>query len=982
MISSFPPRTPEQEQQALHVPAGFEVQLVAAEPEIQKPMNLAFDDRGRLWVTGTIGYPFPAEEGHAPADTVRILEDLGPDGLARKVTTFAKGLNIPIGVLPLPGGRSGIVYSIPNLERFDDDDGDGRADRRERLFGAFGAKDTHGMVNSLTWGFDGWVYACHGYLNESTIAGTDGASLTLKSGNVLRFRPDGSHAESFTHGQVNPFGLSFDPRGNLYSSDCRTRPLSLLLRGASYRDLLGEGHDDLGVGPEMMSHDHGSTAIDGATWYDADEFPAPYRDTLFIGNVVTNRINHDRVEWRGSSPRAIEQPDFLWSEDNWFRPVDIELGPDGALYVADFYNRIIAHEEVPLSHPGRDRQRGRIWRIIYHGPDSKAPAAPTRDFASADVDTLVAALGDPNLCVRTMASNQLAIRTDRLIDEPLAGLVTAAVDGRSAAHALWVLHRRGHLDDAMLAGAAKASSSVLRIHAMRILAERPRWNRSLTEVVRNSAGDPDALVRRCAAEALGRRKNFADCRALLDLRQSAAADDTHLIHVVRMALRDQLRSPLMWPLLSSLRLDERDQAVLAEVALGLRYPESAGYLFGYMTEYADIPANLPDYLHHVARYGTGPTQAELLAYIRKRSRDDVRLRAGLLRALLYGILQRGATVDDKVREASLELTRCLLDSRRVDEAMLGIDLARSFGLGEVRGWLETMSRSAHYSEQVRAAAMSALFAMNPGQSKVTLAAVLGDLQAPMSLREHAAGLLWSNEYIRPTDDLVKVLPTAPGRLQSSIALLLASRSVGAVALLRAVEDGQASVRLLQDPRIQKRLARHDGTEILQKLKALCNDPANPGHAPVDLSRERLRAFGSAHRVPGQGAHVFERHCAACHRLAGSGGRLGPQLDGIGSRGAERLIEDILDPSRNVPRAFRVIDFALKDGRRLTGLLLRDVGNVLLVANSQGREVLIPKASVEERSASPSSLMPGNFADRIPEADFYNLLAFLLLQRGH
>ena len=198
----------------------------------------------------------------------------------------------------------------------------------------------------------------------------------MNSGNTYRMRPDGSHAEYFTHGQVNPFGLAFDPLGNLYSCDCHSRPVYQLLRGAWYPSF-GKPDDGLGFGPEMVTHDHGSTGIAGISYYAADQFPEAYRGTVFIGNVVTNRINHDRIEWHGSTPKGIEQPDFVWSEDNWFRPVDIELGPDGALYVADFYNRIIGHYEVPLTHPGRDRDRGRIWRIVYRGTDGKQPPAPS-----------------------------------------------------------------------------------------------------------------------------------------------------------------------------------------------------------------------------------------------------------------------------------------------------------------------------------------------------------------------------------------------------------------------------------------------------------------------------------------------------------------------------------------------------------------------------------------------------------------------------
>ncbi len=291
-----------------------------------------------------------------------------------------------------------------------DDDGDGRADSREVLYGVYGSRDTHGMTNAFSWGFDGWIYACHGYTNDSTVQGSDHHPIKMNSGNTYRMKADGSHAEYFTHGQVNPFGLAFDPLGNLYSSDCHSRPVYQLLRGAWYPSF-GKPDDGLGFGPEMVTHDHGSTGIAGISYYAADQFPVAYHGTVLIGNVVTNRINHDRIEWHGSSPKGIAQPDFVWSEDNWFRPVDIELGPDGALYVADFYNRIIGHYEVPLTHPGRDRERGRIWRIVYRGTDGRPAPAPSQvDRTETSVDSLVAELGHPNLAVRIAAANQLVER--------------------------------------------------------------------------------------------------------------------------------------------------------------------------------------------------------------------------------------------------------------------------------------------------------------------------------------------------------------------------------------------------------------------------------------------------------------------------------------------------------------------------------------------------------------------------------------------
>ena len=175
----------------------------------------------------------------------------------------------------------------------------------------------------------------------------------MNSGNTFRWRLDGSHLEYFTHGQVNPFGLTFDPLGNLYSADCHSMPVYMLLRGAYYPSF-GKAHDGLGFGPTMISHSHGSTGIGGIAYSAAEQFPSEYRDTVLIGNPVTGRVNHDRLETHGSTRIAIEQPDFVTCDDPWFRPVNLQVGPDGALYIADFYNRIIGHYEVPLDHPGRD----------------------------------------------------------------------------------------------------------------------------------------------------------------------------------------------------------------------------------------------------------------------------------------------------------------------------------------------------------------------------------------------------------------------------------------------------------------------------------------------------------------------------------------------------------------------------------------------------------------------------------------------------
>ncbi|NJM55995.1 MAG: hypothetical protein HC841_08970 [Verrucomicrobiae bacterium] len=363
--------SPEEERVRLKVPDGFTVQLFAAEPQINKPINLAFDVRGRLWVSSTVEYPFAAPTNRwldaagsrvrDSRDAIKIIEDTDGDGRADKVTDFADQLNIPIGVLPY--GNGCIAWSVPNIWHFEDTDGDGQCDRRTVLFGPLGwEKDVHGNIASLRLAPDGWVYATHGFNNTSRIEvqphrlngrapGDPGTVIEINSGNTFRFRPDGSAVELWAGGQVNPFGMCLDSFGQIYTADCHSDPITQLLRGARYPSF-GKPHDGLGFGPVMCPHRHGSTGLCGLIYVDRGVWGADWDETMLLGNVVTSRINRDRVTFTGGTARANEQSDFLVSEDPWFRPVDLQIGPDGALYVADFYNKIIGHYEVPLDHPG------------------------------------------------------------------------------------------------------------------------------------------------------------------------------------------------------------------------------------------------------------------------------------------------------------------------------------------------------------------------------------------------------------------------------------------------------------------------------------------------------------------------------------------------------------------------------------------------------------------------------------------------------
>src|SRR5260221_4637415 len=505
-------------------------------------MNVAFDEKGRLWITQPREYPFPVPLDKKGRDKVMVLDKLDAQGRAQQITAFAEGLNFPIGLLPYKDGA--LVFSIPYVRYLQDTDGDGHADQEKPVLGRFGfEKDTHGLTSSFRRGFDGWIYADHGYNNDTTLTASDGSSIKMNSGNCYRFKPDGSHVEQFSWGQVNPFGLMFDPMGDLWSADCHSSPVYVLLRGGYYPSF-GKPHDGLGFGPHICSHSHGSTAIAGMVYYAAENFPAVYHGNTFIGNVMTCRINRDSFAVHGSTRIAREEPDFLSSQDPWFRPVDLQLGPDGALYVADFYNRIIGHYEVRLDHPGRDRERGRIWRIVYRGDaGGTGGVAEPRLALAPGMDGLIAELGNANITRRMLAMNALDDKISQPVIEPLRKLVQTAANPFQKAHGLWVLHRLGSLDEKTLACAAVDADRLVRVHAMRVLSEIDSWSAGQRSLALGGLKDSDEFVERAAADALGRHPDLENVRPLLALRHQATSDDTELVYKVRQALRDQLRVP-------------------------------------------------------------------------------------------------------------------------------------------------------------------------------------------------------------------------------------------------------------------------------------------------------------------------------------------------------------------------------------------------------------------------------------------------------
>src|SRR5882672_9027982 len=1164
---------PEDEQKSFHLPPGFEIQLVATEPDINKPLNLAFDAKGRLWVTTSTEYPYAAPTNKPGRDRLMIFEDFGPDGRARKVTEFARGLNIPIGIYPYfsknVDGRStwkAGVWSIPNIWLFEDTDGDGKADKREVLYASFDyTRDTHGNQASFRRGFDGWLYCTHGYNNDSHVKGRDGHQVDLNSGNTYRIRLDGSRIEHHTHGQVNPFGLVFDPFGNLFSSDCHSEPIYQLLAGAYYPSF-GKPHDGLGFAPKMMEKPRGSTALDAISIYTDDLWPAEFHGNIFIGDVMTSRIYRDRVTEEGSTHIARPMPDFVSTDDPWFRPVDTCLGPDGALYIADFYNRIIGHYEVPLAHPGRDRTSGRIWRVVYKDKPLRPVALPD------DLTGLVKELASPSLPRRMLAMNSIADRFGKDALKEVEAAATGPANPQQQVHALWLLHRLEASKPDALVGTSRSEDRLVRVHAQRIAGDIFRQDSlghpgsdvetdndhiaSSMQITHEGLKDRDALVRRCAAEAGAYHQvqggdYFA--RLLLDLIPRVPTNDTHLLYIARKSLRDQLRITGVFDKILTEKLSNQDVVTLADVSLGVTNAAAATFLLRQLPELSKAKNPSPsvaDVLKHAARYAPESELGQLASFANARipaaygleQYQEIERQFSLFKSVDEGLQQRGRERPEAIRAWGTNLVwkffgaldgyhswnalpyepnptdvpwdvetrtgtdgkkRLLTSSLPHGEDLTGVlrspefplpaklsfwlcghdgfpdkpagnqnlirlrlqdsgqilatvpaprnDVARritwefpehtgkrafveavdgdegrayawiafgdfepqlsqlrpsEFSPRKMRDWFTAATEAAVRLQMKESAPVFARFvspqrnmrladsdteafaslarawvALEPAKALPVLSSALTTNYGPVAYREAVSGVLAGQNTPAAQAAVLVAAKSLPLKTQEKIAITLAAAKFSAETLLTGLESGTISPRVLYRNSVSTRLKNSKPTDWEARLKKLTAKLPPPDDARNKLIADRRTGYSTAPGQPGAGKLIFAKNCAACHKIGNEGAVIGPQLDGIGQRGLERLCEDILDPNRNVDGAFRSTMFTLKDGDIVSGLFRREEGETIVLAESTGKEITVAKKNIAERRESEVSLMPENFGEILSAEDFNHLMAYLLSNRA-
>jgi len=527
-------RTAEEQRKLFHLPEGFEIELFAQEsPGIGKFILLIFDQQGRAWSSTALEYPVDANENPAAAEALYkskardkvVVFDRPFAGGVQQPRIFAEGLAIPEGVLPYKDGA--IVQHGHDIVFLRDTDGDGQVDKREVLLTGFGIQDSHLFPHQFTRAPGGWFWLAQGAFNSGKVTTTKGETTDFPSTRMARFRPDGSFFEPTSTGPCNIWGLVLTGQGETFIQEANDYgyPVMPFHEYAWYpgcADRLAKSYQPP-FPVQAPQFKMGGTGLSGLALSDHGIWPQGYADVMYVANPITSKVNALKMSRDGAGYSLEKLADLVTCDDPFFRPIAMTMGPDGCLYVIDWYNKIISHNEVARNHPDRDKQSGRIWRIKPKG--YVAPAIPNyTKLSSADLIARLggAIVGDAHLAWQTLADRAPEAASTAALRQ------LAQDDAAPAARriqALWVLGWQQQHPIDLVAGLLKSSNRNVRREAVSVLRYAGSLDAAQIALLAGLRADVDAEVRQAAIKTLGEATaSAAALPALLTYGQPSLAE--------------------------------------------------------------------------------------------------------------------------------------------------------------------------------------------------------------------------------------------------------------------------------------------------------------------------------------------------------------------------------------------------------------------------------------------------------------------------
>jgi putative heme-binding domain-containing protein len=931
------------------VPEGFAVEVVASEPDIVNPVAMTFDERGRIWVTESLEYP--RRQPGPGKDRIQVLEDTDGDGRADRFTVFAEGLNIPSGIAVGAGGVW--VANAPDILFMQDTDGDGRADKQELVITGFGRDDTHELPNSLTWGPDGWLYGLNGVFNRSHIE-YRGKTYDFTCA-LFRIHPRTREFELFAEGTSNPWGVAFDRNGSAFVSACVIDHLWHLTESGYYHRQGGPYPPFTWKLDSIVKHRHQQAAYCGIHYFDSDAYPEPYREKLYMGNIHGNGINSDTLRRDGSTYFATENDDFLSANDAWFMPVVQKTGPDGCLYILDWYDRYHCYQDANRDPKGIDRLKGRLYRVRY----KDTPRAEPFDLAKESDDKLIERLHSSNIFYRDLAQRVLRERRNATTLPRLERVVLDDGEPRKARmHALWTLIGAGSLDVEFHTKLLRHADASFRAWGVRAAGNQRKVDPRVRELVVSLAGDPAPEVVLQVAIA-ARKLEGVDAMKLLYETLCQAGDD-------------KLIPPIVWQNLHPLLENDSGRFLALIKQTGLSQRPNVASLMPRVVE------------RLLSRSDPDPRPvAELVEFLVDEGGNPALAGASL--ALLAGKIQSheiaGARLE-KLRAALGPLVSKLLDSSNagtlaIDAALLACTWKDERAASIVR----KVFISPAEPDARRLQAVGALVAAGEPAMLDEVAAVLADGRSnTIEFRRRMLDALGRAEAPPIAAVVLKAYPKMEADLKPQAVELLTGRTAWSEQLLRAIGEKRVPAEALNLNQVRKLLATKDANlaRRVQTTWGTLRTDRNPRREQVIAEMRGLlgRTPGDAQR----GHEVFKKVCGQCHKIYGEGQDVGPDITVNGRSSFEQLLSNVFDPSLVIGAAYQARTVVTTDGRVLTGLVVEDGPQRVVLKAQGGKLETIARGDVEEMETSQLSLMPENLEQQLKPEEIADLFAFITLDK--
>jgi putative membrane-bound dehydrogenase-like protein len=956
---------------------GLAVKVFAAEPDVRQPIFVKCDDRGRLWTIQYLQYPNPAglkrvkvdrwsrtvydcvpeppPKGPKGADRITICEDTDGDGRADKFKDFVTGLNLCTGV---EFGHGGVfVLQAPYLLFYPDRDGDDVPDANpDVLLSGFGMEDAQSLANHLTWGPDGWLYGLNGSTTTCRIRG-----IEFQQG-VWRYHPVTKVFELFCEGGGNVYGLTFDDHGNLfYSSN-----LGLFWhahQGAYYLKNVGKHgplHNPFAYGWLMhVAHDAptgGPTT--GGTVYRGDTFPKRFHGRFLAGDFLRHTASSWELKPSGATVTAHFRELLLDSRDKWFGATDLCLGPDGSVYVSDFYDKRTAHPDPDADW---DRSNGRIYKM--EAPGTK-PVGKF-DLRKLSSRELVELLKHPNGWYADRARVLLAERRDKTIWPELRALARQT-EARLALRGLWALYVSGGFDDEFAAELLKHPAESVRAWTIRLLGDARKVS--------------PALAGQCAE--LAERDASLVVRAQLACTARRLPSEPALPIIERLLLRDTDDPVIGWLLWWALE--------------GRAIPDHARITAFVITnrQRQQVRANLGRLVRRYAAEGTTTGYRAAHRLLSALSTDE---RAALLGDLDRGLAERavglsgvgqGGLYDalavptngaakrvqkfDPLTPELAEFIRSAWQATPTSATRTRLALRAGYGPARVRVRADVADPTTP-----RPLLLERLATLEQLGTERCVSVVLPLLSAPSAdVRRSALAVLARHGGSHVADAVLKAYPTMPTAVQSRARQVLFGRKEWAKSFLAQVSAGKVApssvpveqVRLLAlfgDAGIDAAIRKHWGS-------------IKPG-TPEEKLAEVRRFANDLRAAPGdaaRGKFLFQKHCAVCHTLFGEGGKIGPDLTNTSRADTAWLLASVVAPGTVIKSQY--IQYAVNtvDGVIHTGVIVEQDGANVTLADTRGEKVRIPRNQIDSLRELPTSLMPEKLLDALAPQERRDLFRYL------